>query len=248
MIPTSPLLNKATRWIILLIVAGLIGWNVYWILNNEPEHDEVEHWHAAWLMYKGQTPFYDFFEHHSPALWMILRLYYDCFGSSYGIIIVSRLMMVFLLFITVYLTYRTALYWVSPPAAWIAAAGYLFMNVGYFLAHVYVRGDPIILLLLMASLYFAAPLADKRSWDRLDLERLFLVFAFLGLAVGISPRAGIPVVTLFITLGVTSLGVKPLLKLIRLFFIGGLVVLLPTLVLAMPYGLEPYALDRKSVV
>jgi hypothetical protein len=172
---------------------------------------------------------------------MILRLYYDVFGSSFGIIIVSRLIMVVLLFITIYLTYRTALYWMSPAGAWIAAAGYLLMNAGYFMAHVYVRGDPIILLLLMAALYYAVPLADKRSWDRADLERLFLTFAFLGLALAISPRAGIPVLTLFLTLGGAGWGVKPPLKLIGLFFLSGLVVLLPTIVVAMPYGLEVYA-------
>jgi hypothetical protein len=240
-IPTTGFVAKIGRWALILAVMGMICWNVYWILNNEPEHDEVEHWHAAWLMHQGKTPFYDFFEHHSPVLWMILRQYYDFFGDDYGIIIVSRLAMIALLFLTFFITYRTARYWLSPQGAMIATLGYPLLNVGYFMAHVYVRGDPLILLLLMSAIHIAAPLADKRTWERVDFEKLFLFFLLLGLALAISPRAGIPNLSLFLLLGWAALRVMPFLRLVGFFSIGGLIVLLPTIVIALPYGVEVYA-------
>ena len=63
---------------------------------------------------------------------------------------------------------------------------------------------------------------------------------FSGLALAVSPRAGIPVLTLFLMLGITTLGVMPFWRHFGLFFGGGLIVLLPTFIIALPYGLEPY--------
>ncbi len=34
--------------------------------------DHAEHLHAAWLVWQGQIPYRDFFEHHNPLLWYLL--------------------------------------------------------------------------------------------------------------------------------------------------------------------------------
>ena len=46
------------------------------IFGKAPDHDEIEHAHATWLMFKGLDPFIDFFQHHSPALWILLAPLY----------------------------------------------------------------------------------------------------------------------------------------------------------------------------
>ena len=42
------------------------------VFSAVPDHDEVEHASAAWQMSQGLLPYNDFFQHHSPVLWIIL--------------------------------------------------------------------------------------------------------------------------------------------------------------------------------
>jgi hypothetical protein len=42
------------------------------VFTYAPDHDEVEHASAAWQMSQGLLPFNDFFQHHSPMLWILL--------------------------------------------------------------------------------------------------------------------------------------------------------------------------------
>jgi len=225
---------------VILAAALLVAWNFYWVLTNEPEHDEAEHWHVAWLMHQGQTPFYDFFEHHSPLFWMLLGLYFKLFGVNYGLILASRLFMILVFAGIIVLGWRLARRWAGPAAAWIAVLGFPLLNLGYFHAHLTVRADPLILLSLLAAMNLAAHLADRRPWSGRDGYRLAGFFLCLAGAVAFSPRAGIPALTLFLALGFLSRDALPRRRLFAVFLGGGVLVLIPTLLLALPYGLEVY--------
>ena len=63
------------------IWVGLLSWSG----KKELDHDEFQHAHASWLMYKGQQPYSDFFEHHPAYYWNFLGLYYDAHGEDLGI-------------------------------------------------------------------------------------------------------------------------------------------------------------------
>ncbi len=71
-IMTDPLLFlEKIFWLILILVCIVsAGFNISQIPVNP---DELEHLHAAWLWSQGLHPFVDFFEHHPPAYWVILR-------------------------------------------------------------------------------------------------------------------------------------------------------------------------------
>lgn len=53
--------------------------------------DHVEHLHAAWLVWQGEVPYRDFFEHHNPLLWFILAPITALFYLNPYIIYVSRI-------------------------------------------------------------------------------------------------------------------------------------------------------------
>jgi len=237
---TSESCPNRSSWLYWLVIAGLFLWVLSWLWWYEPEHDEVEHWHVAWLMHQGQQPFQDFFEHHSPLLWNLLRTYYVLVGENYGIILASRALMVIVFALTIWLIYRIARRWVSPGAAWIAALGFPTFSLGLLLAHLFVRSDPLILLLLVVALWLACPLADGKNWGKRDTHRLFWIFVCLGLALGFSPRAGIPVATLFLMLAIFSLKKIPLSNFLIYFVIGGMIVVIPTLIQAVIYHPELY--------
>ncbi|MCM1324442.1 MAG: glycosyltransferase family 39 protein [Acetobacter sp.] len=48
---------------------GLLYWVV--IYSGSGDGDTLEHVHSAWLVYHGQIPYKDFFQHHNPLLWYI---------------------------------------------------------------------------------------------------------------------------------------------------------------------------------
>jgi hypothetical protein len=45
---------------------------VFGFFARPMDHDEVEHLHASWLVAQGQVPFRDFWQHHSPMLYLVL--------------------------------------------------------------------------------------------------------------------------------------------------------------------------------
>lgn len=52
--------------------------------------DHAEHIHASWLVWQGQVPYRDFFEHHNPLLWFIFAPITALFYKSALILYVSR--------------------------------------------------------------------------------------------------------------------------------------------------------------
>lgn len=50
------------------IVAGV----VCLCLSRAPDWDEMEHLHSSWLVDQGLWPYKDFWQHHSPMLWILL--------------------------------------------------------------------------------------------------------------------------------------------------------------------------------
>src|SRR5579883_3635271 len=62
----------ALAWLILLLV--LHGWFVARSLGRALDYDEAQHLHVAWLLSRGQLPFRDFQESHSPLLSQLLRV------------------------------------------------------------------------------------------------------------------------------------------------------------------------------
>ena len=60
------------RWTTSLLVLVVVFSTLAYGFARYPDSDEIEHLHDSWLIYQGQTPFTDFWEHHSPTLWILL--------------------------------------------------------------------------------------------------------------------------------------------------------------------------------
>lgn len=59
-----------------LLLLTLSVWFLF-LFTQKGSLDEAEHIHVAWMMGKlGLRPMVDFFQHHTPLLWDILKLYY----------------------------------------------------------------------------------------------------------------------------------------------------------------------------
>lgn len=62
--------KKPAVLIVTLIVIGVIL-AVIWAITSGINHDESEHLHCIWMVSQGLVPFLDFWQHHSPLLWVI---------------------------------------------------------------------------------------------------------------------------------------------------------------------------------
>jgi hypothetical protein len=49
------------------------------LLHREFDPDELEHAHAAWSLFRGMVPYKDFFEHHTPWYYYLLRPFFNWF-------------------------------------------------------------------------------------------------------------------------------------------------------------------------
>lgn len=229
-----------SRWLIIVALLLFTAWLIIWMLVFEPDHDEIEHLHAAWLMHQSQQPFTDFFEHHTPLLWNLIRIYYLIFGENYSVLPFFRFIMILQFALIIGISVSIARRWISLQGSWIAAFGFPLFSLGYLLANICIRGDPFILFFLLCSFWLAVRLVDAKHWSGREVWQLFVFFICLGIAIGFSPRAGIPAVTLFLSLFIFSLRSLSRPRLILLFFFGVIIVLLPTILQAAIYGFKPF--------
>jgi len=61
-----------TNFIFLQFICLNISFIGFFVLKNFIHIDESEHLHCAWLISQGLIPFEDFWQHHSPLLWVLL--------------------------------------------------------------------------------------------------------------------------------------------------------------------------------
>jgi hypothetical protein len=100
-----------------------------------PDHDEVEHASAAWQMSQGLLPFNDFFQHHSPALWIVLSPLFRIQAVSDFPVESIRLISAALSLIALLLMIRIAKsFWKDVSVAWAVILLFLgnFLTVQLF--------------------------------------------------------------------------------------------------------------------
>jgi hypothetical protein len=67
---------------VLLATAGLLLAWIPLIPHRAFDADEFEHSHAAWCVFKGMVPYKDFFEHHTPWYYYLLRPFFNWFDVA----------------------------------------------------------------------------------------------------------------------------------------------------------------------
>src|SRR5262249_23316991 len=78
-------------------------------LSHGQTWDEWEHVHFAWLMsIRGQRPLTDFFQHHLPLTWHLLRSYFLLGGQGAGALYFGRTLVIASLGLTAYFASRAA--------------------------------------------------------------------------------------------------------------------------------------------
>lgn len=111
-----------------LALTGIILASRLWFAGHRAiDLDEYEHAHAAWSVAQGQVPYVDFYEHHTPALYLLAAPLFGLWpaatdaDAAVRTLVAARLAMWILAVGSVALTYRLGARWRTAEAAAIAA-------------------------------------------------------------------------------------------------------------------------------
>lgn len=177
--PTTALPILAKVYFVLQILFGIGA--AFWVLyNHQPETgDDIEHLHSTWLVYSGQIPYVDFFQHHNPLLWYIFSplagyLAYDIF--LFDIVrIISTLIMFGSLFVTGLIVRRFIAH--SWYAALLSIAS-IFPSFTIFSGEDY-RPDNYMVFTFMVGIYYLLAYLEKKQTKDLVWSFLSLFISFL---------------------------------------------------------------------
>lgn len=162
--------------------------------------DHAEHLHAAWLVWQGEVPYRDFFEHHNPLLWYILAPLTAAFYGSAFILYIGRVVSALayaLYFIGFYKVCRCFLA-VSGKTFTLALAFYFFVPDNMFLLFE-LQPDSFMLAALTWGVYFLFCYLEKRRKRDLDISFVFFALSFLFLQKAVLILAFIGIYICYLT-------------------------------------------------
>ena len=95
--------------------------------------DHAEHLHASWLVWQGEVPYRDFFEHHNPLLWYVMAPVVALFYKNVMIFYVARLINAF-----VYVIMFWGLYKISCDFLKISGRAFILALMLFFVHPLFV--------------------------------------------------------------------------------------------------------------
>lgn len=168
----------------LLLSAALYVWRIWLLRTVAIDRDEFEHLHAAWCLWRGLIPYRDFFEHHTPLLWMMLAPLYRFYpvdqspDAAVAFIFMARRIMMLIAGICLILTFVLARLWRGERVAWIATA-MLSACVAFVYKTLEVRPD-----VPAAALWLGCLAAGLKAFDTRTRRRRTWLFFLSGFLLG----------------------------------------------------------------
>ena len=156
--------DRASALLLLATFAFLISY-LPLIPRRIFDPDEFEHAHAAWCWFKGMIPYKDFFEHHTPWYYAVLRplfRWFDVdasFESARHFLLLGRVLSFALTVLSVFLVTRIGRFWEGRRGGQSggqvgALAGLLLVGQAYFLQKaIELRPDVLALPFFLGALW-----------------------------------------------------------------------------------------------
>jgi Dolichyl-phosphate-mannose-protein mannosyltransferase len=177
--------NCGTRRLLWLALAIPCALQAFEIGFRGIDPDEFEHLHAAYLVFRGEVPYRDFFEHHAPALYYLLQPLFWLVGGELSVLWLGRLVLWLCSLGTLALTARVANRLGGAPAGLVAATLLAWSTI-FHLKGIELRPDVPATLLVTSCVALAldAPL----TW-----RRWLTIAALAGLATLFTQKSIVPI-------------------------------------------------------
>lgn len=172
--------QQGIRLIKNFIVFSLVLYFIYSI-TCFLERDEIEHIYSSWLVYKGEVPYSDFFQHHHPLLWYIFAPVFLVGGESIFSVILIRTISFSFFLGTLVLVYKSAVELTgSKKMALYSLTAILSFD---FFSRVFltVRPDGLMTLLAVGSFYHFLLFFKTHKNRNLLFSGILLAFSFMAL-------------------------------------------------------------------
>jgi hypothetical protein len=142
--------------------------------------DHAEHLHASWLVWQGNFPYRDFFEHHNPLLWYILAPVVALFYNNALILYVSRFISVvaYVLLFFVFYKISNRFMKVSLKSFILAILIYFYIPDSYFLL-TEMHPDVFMLLSYFIGIYYYYSYLDSKKQKYLNISFIMFAISFL---------------------------------------------------------------------
>lgn len=171
--------NLPKVYFILQILFGIAL--CFWVLiNHQPKTgDDVEHLHSAWLVFQGEIPYRDFFQHHNPLLWYLFAPLVGFFAYDLAIYDIVRVISTLLMFVTVLISAKITSKFISQSKY----AGLLTI-ASVFPSYILLSGqdfrpDNYMVFCFMAGLYFFFDYLEVKRLNKLVVSFVFMWLTFM---------------------------------------------------------------------
>lgn len=173
--------------------------------------DDLEHIHASWLVWNGEVPYRDFFEHHHSLMWYVFAPLVGVSGRNILIFYLLRFLMVLCSLLTLYIVFKLIKnYLADKTAAWLAVNIFCFSTVALN-AMVQFKPDILMQLFYCAGTYFLFAFMKEKKQKQLYGTAIFYTISFLFLQTAVFlfiPIVGVLIYLLY----KKEISVKALLK------------------------------------
>ena len=136
---------------------------ICWGLLVGIDTDESEHLHCAWMVARGLVPFRDFWQHHSPLLWIILAPFFKLLKPTVFIFELSRIFSGILFLVNSFLGWQIAKSVWREKARLPVYLLILFSSsiLGEFF---WLRPDLFMEFFLLVAIYFTLELTNEKRF------------------------------------------------------------------------------------
>ena len=174
-------INLPKVYFVLQIIVGI--WCAFWVLfNHQPRTgDDVEHLHSAWLVYQGQVPYIDFFQHHNPLLWYLFAPLLGTF--SYDIIVFDmvRIISTLVMFLTLFMCAKIVQKFICfSGLAGVVPVAAVFPSYIVFSGQDFRPDNYMVCAFIIGLYFFFSYLERKRTISLIiSFAAMFITFMFM---------------------------------------------------------------------
>lgn len=166
------------------ILFGFLIINCLYLLANifissKAMADDFEHLHASWLVWLGQVPYTDFFEHHHPLMWYVFAPLLGAMSGNMLVFFVVRFIVYLVSLVTLYWVYRLIKDFLADKTAALLAVNIFCFSNTALNAMVQFKPDAFMQLFFIGGLYcFFAYLRDGKQ-KQLNAAAVLWTVSFL---------------------------------------------------------------------
>jgi len=167
-----------SNFLLLFLFISAVFISLFQTFNQILQGDENEHLYGAYMVFLGNVPYRDFFEHHNPLLWYITAPLYFFLENNEKIYYATRFIMFLCIILTAFYIYKISkILNIEKFFCFLAPILYLGFDVN-LLTGIQFRPDTPMTLFFVTSLFYLIKYTKYKKWNDLNLSIISITISF----------------------------------------------------------------------